>query len=95
MKCNVMGHTWVTEDDCFHVIHLSVAFWILLHILLNNLRILFIFCINVDTDEMLLLDKKKGIWINSFRVISLCTSEKVFWFLLPCLKTSSIFSDFA
>ena len=42
-------------------------FWLLL-ILLNNLRNIFIFCINVEFDEMLLLDKNEGIEIDSLRV---------------------------
>ena len=54
-----------------------VTFWWFLPLnLLNDLRILFIFCINVDIDKMLLLDKNKGIGINSFRVIPLCNFLK-------------------
>ena len=34
-----------------------------------SLRNLFIFCINVDIDKMLLSDKNKGLGINSFTVI--------------------------
>ena len=41
---------------CFHVVRPSVMFLFLLT-LLNNLRNLFIFCINVDTEKILLLDK--------------------------------------
>ena len=52
----------------------SVKFWFLLLILLNNLRNLFIFCINVDIDKMLLLHKNKGLEANFFEVISLCKS---------------------
>ena len=40
--------------------------------------ILFIFCINVDIDQMLLLDKNKGLGINSFIVISLWISWNYF-----------------
>ena len=58
---------------CFHVVHLSIIFWFLLT-LLNDLRYLFIFGINVDIDKMLLLHKNKSQGINSFRVISLCNS---------------------
>ena len=46
--------------------------WFLLLVLLNNLRNLLIFCINVDIDKMLLLQKNEGLGINSFRIISLC-----------------------
>ena len=49
---------------CFHIVHLSITFWFLLLILINNLR-LFIFCTNFGIDEMLLL------------VISLCYSWPV------------------
>ena len=50
---------------------LSVTFWFLHFVLLNNLRNLFMFCINVDIDETLLLEKNNGLGLNSFRVISL------------------------
>ena len=46
----------------------------LLLILLNSLRNLFIFCVNVDIDEILLLQNNKGQRVNFFRVISLCIS---------------------
>ena len=45
-------------------------------ILLKNFRDLFRFCIYVDIDEMLLLDKHTGLGVNSFRAISLCKSLK-------------------
>ena len=51
-------------------------------------ELLFIFCINVDIDELLLIDKNKGLGINSFRVISLYNSWKgvlVFAFILHIL----------
>ena len=51
-----------------------VIFWCLLLILLNNLRHLFIFYINFDIDEMLLLETNMGLGVNSFRVIFLCYS---------------------
>ena len=51
-------------------------FGFLLLILLNNFRDLFIFCINVDIDELLMTDKNRGLGVNSFRVISLCNSWK-------------------
>ena len=41
--------------------------------LLNNYRNI-IFCINIDIDEVLLLDKNKDLGINSFRVIFLYNS---------------------
>ena len=55
------------------VIH-EKAFWFLLLILLNNFRDHFLLCINVDTDELLLLDENKGLGVNSFSAISLCNS---------------------
>ena len=36
----------------FPFVMLEKAFWFLILILLNNLRNLFIFCINVDTNEI-------------------------------------------
>ena len=55
-------------------VHPSVTFWFLLLVLLNSLRNLFMFCINVDIDKMLLLHKNNGQGVNSFRVISFCSS---------------------
>ena len=48
----------------FLFVILEKAFWFLLLILLNNFRNLFIFCINIDIDEVLLSDKNKGIVIS-------------------------------
>ena len=45
-----------------------------LHILINNIRNLITFCINVDIHEMLLLQKKKGQGINTVIVIPHCNS---------------------
>ena len=45
----------------------SITCWFLLLILLNNMRNLFIFCINVDIDEMLQSHNNKGLGINSFK----------------------------
>ena len=67
---------------CFHVFRpyvcqsvcLSVTFWFLLHILQNDLGNLFVFYIYCDIDEMSLIEKNKGLRINSFRVILLCYS---------------------
>ena len=55
---------------------LSVTFWLkcLILLILNNLRNLFIFCINIYIDEMLLLEKNNSLRGNSFTVISLCNS---------------------
>ena len=47
--------------ELFPFVILEKMFWFLLLILLNNFRNLFTFCINVDIDEVLLLDKKKGL----------------------------------
>ena len=43
--------------ELFPFVIFENAFWFLLLISLNNFRKRFIFCINVDIDEMLLLDK--------------------------------------
>ena len=43
--------------DLFPFVILEKVFWFLLLIMLNNLRALSIFCINVDTDEVLLQRK--------------------------------------
>ena len=63
---------------CCHIVCLYVRpfvkFCFLLIILLNNLRNLFIFCINICIDELLLLDKNKDLGFNSIRVICLCNS---------------------
>ena len=61
---------------CFHVARPFVTFWFLLLNLLNNLGNLFVFCINVVIDEVLLLDKNKGLGVNSFRVIPRVILEK-------------------
>ena len=55
-------------EPCGH----SVFFF--LHILINIIRNLNIFCVNVDIHEMLVLQKKKGQGINTFIVIFLCSS---------------------
>ena len=60
--------------ELFPFIILEKPFWFLLLILLNNFRNLFIFCIIVDIDGVMLLDKNKGQGVNSFSVISLCNS---------------------
>ena len=57
----------------FSFVILERVFKSLLPILLNDLRNLFI---NVDTDEMLLLEKNKGIEFNSFTFIFLSYSCK-------------------
>ena len=45
-----------------------------LHILVNIIRNLNIFCMNFDIHEMLLLQRKKGQGINTVVVILLCNS---------------------
>ena len=57
----------------------SGTFWFLFQSLLNNLRNLFIFCINVDIDEMLLLDKNMGQRIHSLRDFFFILLEKLLW----------------
>ena len=60
--------------ELFPFVILERAFWFLLLIVLNNFRNLFTFCINVDIDKVLLLEKK-GPRDNPFpKVISLCNS---------------------
>ena len=44
--------------ELFPFVVLEKTFWFLLLILQNNVRNLFIFCINIDMDELFLLDKK-------------------------------------
>ena len=46
--------------ELFLFVILEKSFLFLLRILLNSLRNLFIFCVTVDIDEILLLEKKKG-----------------------------------
>ena len=62
---------------CPYICQSITALQFLLFILQNSLGNLFIFCINGDIDEMLLLEKNKGLGINSFRVISFHYSLKV------------------
>ena len=50
----------------------SLSFF--LHILINIIRNLNIFCINVHIHQMLLLQKKKGQGINTVMVIPFCNS---------------------
>ena len=48
-------------------------------------RNIFIFCINLDIDEVLLLDKNKGLKINSLELFPLLILEKHFIFcFLSC-----------
>ena len=88
----------LTPLELFRFVILEKEFWFLL-ILLNNFRIHFIFCINVDIDKVLLLDKNKDLEVNSFRVFSFVILEEVFWFLLlillNLLNNFRIFSYFA
>ena len=60
--------------ELFPFVIVEKVFWVLLLILLNKFIILFIFSINVDIDEMLLLYKNKDLEINSGRAIYLCNS---------------------
>ena len=43
---------------------LSVSLWVFLYILINHIRNLIIFCINVDIDKMF-LGKNQGLGINT------------------------------
>ena len=54
-------------------------FWFLLLVLRNNLRNLFIFCIKVDIDEILLLEKNKGLGINCLELFPFVILEKLLW----------------
>ena len=55
--------------------------WFLLLFFLNNLRNLYISCINVDIDKVLLLHKNEGLGVNSFRVNTFVILEKALQFL--------------
>ena len=59
--------------ELFPFVILEKEFWFLLLILLNDFRILFVFGINIDIEEVL-LNKNKGLRVNYFRVVSLCNS---------------------
>ena len=52
-------------------------FWFLL-ILLNNLMHLFTFCINLDINEVLLLDKSKGLEVIPLELFPFVFFEKAF-----------------
>ena len=45
---------WVNLLELCALVILEKAFWLLLFILINNLRNLFIVCININSDQMLL-----------------------------------------
>ena len=65
-------------------------FSFLLLILLNDFRILFIFCINVNVDELLLLDKNKTKGLVSLEFYPLyflksCFIILFYWFLFLIL----------
>ena len=64
-------------------------FWFLIFILLNNFRItyFFLFCINVDIDEMFLLENK-GLLVNFCKSYFPFVLEKAFWFLLLILMNN-------
>ena len=53
--------------------------------MLNNFRILFIFCINLDIDKALLLHKKEGLGLIPLELFPFVILEKVFWFLFLIL----------
>ena len=79
-------------NSSFRVISLcnSQKVFLFLHliilILLNNFRNLFIFCIYIDIEEVLLLDKNNCVVVNSFIVVYLFVIlEKQFRFLLLIL----------
>ena len=57
-------------------------FWLLLLILLKNFKNLFIFCINIDIDELLLLDKKKHLGLKSLELFLFVILEKLFYSIL-------------
>ena len=60
-------------------------FWFLPLILLNNFRIVFIFCINLDIDKGLLLLKMKGLGLIPLELFPFVILEKAVWFLLLIL----------
>ena len=50
--------------------------------MLNNFRNLFIFCVNIDIDELLLLDKNKNLGLISLESFPILILEKLFWFII-------------
>ena len=68
----------LSSFQCHYIINtqkVSVhSIFFFLHILINIIRNLTLFCINVYIHEMLLLQKKKGQGINTVIVIPLCNS---------------------
>ena len=54
----------------------------LLLILLNNVRNLYISCINVDMDELLLLDKNRTNGSVSVELILFVILDELFWFII-------------
>ena len=67
-----MQNVFVWQERGILLLHcLSICLSVLgsASLLLSSLRNLFIFCINVDIDKMLLSDKIKGLGVNSFTVI--------------------------
>ena len=60
--------------ELFPFVGLENCFFFFFHILINIIRNLIVFCINLYTYTMLLLQKKKGQGINNVLVISLCNS---------------------
>ena len=70
---------------------------IFLHILINIIRNLNIFCMNVHIYEILLLQKKKDQGINTVIVIPLCNSlmsVTLLFFFLCILLNNFILLDF-
>ena len=63
----------------FPFVILENACWFLLLVLINNLRNLFIFCINVDTDEMLLYRKVRAQGFIPLWLIPFVLLEKLLW----------------
>ena len=59
-KRSLVGAIVFSRLSVFLSICISVTLLFFLHILLNNLRNLIIFCINVDIHEMLLIQENKG-----------------------------------
>ena len=69
----------LSDCPCVRYVLVSASY------LLNDLRNVFILCINIDVDKMLLLDKNQEFGVNYYRVFPFVILEKTFWFLLLTL----------
>ena len=65
--------------DSFPVVIFEKAFRFLILILINNLRNIFIFCINSDTEEILLQRKIRAQGFIPLQLIPFVLLEKLLW----------------